>query len=142
MIFDIQYLVVFIASVVSMGVGFLWYSPIIVGKQWMRERNFTEDSLKKAQAKMGPLYGVSFVVSLITAYALAQVIGMSQSMYEQSTLQIGITSATWMWFGFIMPVQVTQTIFSDEKNWKLFAIDSGYQLASVLAMGTVLGILS
>lgn len=46
-----------------------------------------------------------------------------------------------MWLGFVMPVQVTTTIFSDKKNWKLFAIDTGYQLVSLLGMGLVLGMM-
>ncbi|MCR4324342.1 MAG: DUF1761 domain-containing protein [Candidatus Curtissbacteria bacterium] len=42
--------------------------------------------------------------------------------------------------GFIMPVQATAAIFG-EKKWELFAIDTGYQLVAVLAMGVVLAIL-
>ncbi len=138
---EINYLAIFFASVASMGVGFLWYSPLLVGKQWMHERGMTEATLKKAQAEMGKLYALSFAVSLVTAYVLAHVLTLSQNTYESTNLLAGISSAFWMWLGFMMPVQVTQTIFSDAKNWKLFAIDCGYQFASVITMGMVLGLL-
>lgn len=54
-------------------------------------------------------------------------------------LQTGLTSAFWMWLGFVMTVQLTGTIFGD-KNFKLFAIDTGYQLVALLGMGVVLGL--
>lgn len=53
---------------------------------------------------------------------------------------IGITSAFWMWLGFIMPVQATDVLFS-KKPFKLFAINTCYQLASLLGMGIVIGLL-
>jgi hypothetical protein len=135
---DINYFAILLAGIGSMALGFLWYSPVILGKQWMKERKFTSDSLKKAQGEMGKLYGLSFVVSLITAYMLLHVMALSLNFYHYSPVLTGFSSALSMWLGFVMPVQVTATIFSDAKNWKLFAIDSGYQLCSLVVMGVIL----
>jgi hypothetical protein len=135
---EINYLAVLVAGVVSMALGFLWYSPVLLGKQWMKEKGLTSDKLKKAQKEMGKLYGLSFVVSLITACILFHVMTFSENFYHYPSVQTGLTSGFWMWLGFMMPVQITATIFGD-RNWKLFGIDTGYQLASVLAMGAVLG---
>lgn len=135
---EVNFLAVLLAGIVSMGLGFLWYSPMVLGKVWMKEHGFTSESLKKAQKEMGKLYGVSFVLSLVMAYVLFHVMVMSENFFHYSMLSTGMTSAFWMWLGFIMPVQATATIFSDKKNWKLFGIDSGYQLVSVVAMGVVL----
>lgn len=138
---EVNYLAVLLAGVVSMALGFLWYSPLILGKQWMKERGFTKDSLKKAQKEMGKLYALSFVVSLITAYVLSHVMNLSEYFFHYPFLQTGLTTAFWMWLGFVMPVQLTATIFSDKKNWKLFGIDTGYQLISLIAMGVVIAVL-
>lgn len=141
MIIEINYLAVLGAAVVSMMLGFLWYSPMVLGTPWMKLKGYTNESLKKAQSEMGKLYGLSFVVALITAYVLSHVMALSMNYYDYPKIQTGFTSAFWMWLGFVMPVQITATIFGDKK-WKLLAIDSGYQLASLLGMGTVLGLIS
>ncbi|MEN9406897.1 MAG: hypothetical protein RLZZ455_113 [Candidatus Parcubacteria bacterium] len=141
MTIEVNYLAVLLAGVVSMVLGFLWYSPIILGKPWMKERGFTAESMKKAQKEMGKLYGVSFVVSLITAYVLSHVMTLSMSFFRYDALTAGFSTAFFMWLGFVMPVQLTGTIFSDKKNWKLLAIDTGYQLVSLLGMGVVLSML-
>lgn len=135
---EVNFIAVIIAGIVSMGLGFLWYSPMVLGKQWMKEKGFTAESLKKAQKEMGTLYGLSFVVSLVTAYVLFHVMVMSLNFFHYSWLSTGLMSGFWMWLGFMMPVQITATIFSDKKNWKLFGIDTGYQLVSIMAMGAVI----
>lgn len=135
---DVNYLAVLLAAVASMVIGFIWYSQMVLGKPWMKEKGFSAESLKKAQKEMGKWYAVSFVAALITAYVLSHVIVMSENYFRYPSLQTGLTSAVWMWIGFIMPVQLTATIFGD-KNFKLFGIDTGYQLVSILAMGAVLG---
>lgn len=140
MFIDINYFAVFLAAVASMGVGFFWYSPMFLGKPWMKERGMTPTSLKKAQKQMGRLYGLSFLVSLITACVLAHAIYIYQVFYISSPLTAGFLTAFWMWLGFVLPVQITATLFGNQ-NWKLLTIDTGYQLAAVLTMGIVLGLL-
>lgn len=137
----VNYLAVIVAGIVSMALGFAWYSPAILGKQWMKEKGYTSDVLKKEQASMGKLYALSFVLGLVTAYVLSHVMTMSSAFFGYPMVQTGLTSAFWMWLGFMMPVQATGTIFGN-KNWKLFGIDTGYQLLSLLAMGVVLGWMS
>lgn len=136
----VNYLAVILAGVASMALGFLWYSPMVMGKAWMKEKGYTQETLKKAQKEMGKLYALSFVVSLVTAYVLSHVMVLSENFFHYSLLSTGLTSAFWMWLGFIMPVQITATIFG-EKNWKLFGIDTGYHLVSIMAMGVVLAML-
>ena len=137
---QVNYLAVLVAAVVSMILGFLWYSPIVLGKPWMKEKGLTSENLKKAQKEMGKMYGVSFVLSLVTAYVLSHVMTLSVNFFHYPLLQTGLTTAFWMWLGFVMPVQAGSTMFGS-KNWKLFGIDTGYQLVSVLTMGVVLGVL-
>ena len=128
-----------IAAITSMAVGFLWYSPILLGKPWMKEMGLTADKLKSKQKEMGKLYGLSFIIALITAYLLSYVMLLSESDFG-SIITNGITTAILMWLGFIMPVQLTDQIFGS-KNWKLFMINTGYQLVSLIMMGIVIAII-
>lgn len=122
-----------------MVVGFVWYGPLF-SKPWMKEMGYTEESLKKDQANMGKTYAISFVLALLTGYILTHVMTFSEAFYGYPIVQTGLTSALWMWLGFVMPVQATEVLFGG-KTFKLFAINTGYQLASMLAMGAVIGLM-
>ena len=137
---EVNYLAVVVAAVVSMALGFLWYSPVLFGKLWMKLSGFTAESLKKAQKEMGKLYAVSFVVSMVTAYVLSHVMALSENFYQYSKLSTGLTTAFWLWLGFMMPVQLMGEIFG-EKKWKLFGINTGYQLVSLILMAIVLAVM-
>lgn len=137
---EVNFLAVLIAGIASMATGFAWYSPAIVGIQWMREMGYTKESLKKAQAGMGKMYALSFVLSLTTAYVLYHVMIISQAFYGEPPVTNGLLTAFWSWVGFIMPIQATDVIFGGKK-WKLFWINTGYQLVSLLIMGLIIGLM-
>jgi hypothetical protein len=137
---DVNYLAVLLAAVAFMVVGFLWYGPLF-GKRWAKLKGFTEESMKKGQKEMPKWYIVSFVLGLITAYVLSHVMFLSQNFFHYSEQMSGLTSAFWMWLGFVMPVQATATIFSEKRRWEVFGIDTGYQLVGLLVMGLVLSLL-
>src|SRR5438309_1728652 len=137
---EVNYLAVILAAIVSMGLGFAWYSPMVLGKPWIKEKGFTPESIKREQKEMGKWYAVSFVLALLTAYVLSHVMTLAQNFFHYSAIATGLSSGFWMWLGFMMPVQATATLFGG-KNWRLLGIDTGYQLVSILAMGVVIGIL-
>jgi hypothetical protein len=130
------------SAVASMAVGFLWYSPLVLGGPWMDAMGYTPQQLRKMQKKMGALYGLSFLLSMLMAYALTYVMAFAFNFWEgrYDIVAIGFLSALLMWGGFVAPVQATDVIFGD-RPWKLFWINTSYQLASLLAMGLVLAIM-
>jgi hypothetical protein len=134
----VNFFSVLLASIASMVVGFLWYSPLLVGNIWMKEMGITSKSMEKAKKNMGLLYGLSWVGSLVMAYVLTHVTVMSMNFFQYPRLSSAVTSAFWMWFGFIAPVQMTEVIFGG-KSWKLYALNTGYQFFSMLSMGLVIG---
>lgn len=135
---EVNYVAVLLAAVAAMVVGFVWYGPMLFAKEWMKLMGHTAETMKKDD--MAKTYGISFVLALVTAYVLAHVMFLSENFFQYPSLQTGLTSAFWMWLGFVMPVQATDVLFGGKK-WKLFAINTGYQLVSLLAMGVVLGLL-
>ena len=137
---QVNYLAVLIAGVVGMGIGFVWYSYLLFAKPWMKEMGYTKESMAKEQKKMGPWYAVSFVALLVTAFMLTHVMTLSEHFYGYTPLTTGLTTAFFMWVGFIAPVQLTDVIFGSKKL-KLFFINTGYQLVTLLAMGVVFAIM-
>lgn len=143
MMIDVNYLAVLAAGVVSMALGFLWYSPVILGKPWMKAMGFTASELKKAQQTMGPWYGVSFVLSLVMAFVLSHVMILSMNFFHYDKMTTGLTTAFWMWVGFVMPVQFTTAMFSrkfDSNQMTLFGVNTAYQLVSLILMSIVIGL--
>lgn len=136
---EVNYMAVLLAVVASMVVGFVYYSPFVLGKPWMKLMGMGKDDMKPKGPEMAKLYGTSAVLALVTAYVLYHVMTMSMAFFNYSPLSTGLTSAFWMWLGFIMPVQATEVLFS-KKPVKLFVINTGYQLVSLLVMGVVIGL--
>lgn len=137
---EVNYIAVLLAGVASMVVGFLWYSQMLFGNQWIKLMGWNKQSMEKGKADMQMTYVVSFVLSLVTAYVLTHVMAMSSNFFNYAPLQTGLMSAFWMWLGFVMPVQVTGELYTG-KNWNLFGINTGYQLVSLLVMGVVLAMM-
>jgi hypothetical protein len=141
MMVQVNYVAVLVAAIVSMVIGFVWYSPILFAKPWMKEMGYKSSGMKDMQKKMGPMYGLSFLASLLMAYVLTHVIAsLANDAVYKLGLSLGLKAAFWSWLGFIMPVQLTDVIFGG-KSWKLFLMNTGYQLVSVLGMGVVLGMM-
>lgn len=137
---EVNYLALIAAVIVSMVIGFLYYMNPVIAKPWMKLMGYSKDDVRPSGSEMGKLYGTSAVLALVTSFVLYHVITMSIAYFNYSPVMTGITSAFWMWLGFMMPVQATDVLFG-KKPFKLFAINTGYQLASLLGMGIVIGLL-
>jgi hypothetical protein len=132
---SVNLLGVLLGGIANMIVGFIWYSPQVMGKPWMRLMGFTEKSIKDAQKKMGPLYGLSFVGALIQAAVISVILKMTFVDGLGNALLVGGL----LWLGFIAVTQLTDAIFNIRKfNPHLLAINTFYQLLSILIMTTVL----
>jgi len=56
---NLNLLAVLVAAISTMVVGFLWYSPILFAKPWMREMGYDPDDeakTKEMQKSAGPAY--------------------------------------------------------------------------------------
>ena len=60
---------VVIASAAAMGVGFVWYSQAVFGKSWTKLENLDKNKLDKLG--MGKIFGITFLVTLVSAYILS-----------------------------------------------------------------------
>lgn len=142
LVVPVNYLALLLAAVAQMVVGFIWYGPLF-GKMWSAMKGYgdmSKEKMKEMQKQMMPWYAGTYVVSLVSAYVLAHVMFLSNNYFHYSPLTTGLLSGFFMWLGFMMPVRLYNEIFGG-KNWKLFAVDTGYNLAGLLAMGLVLAYL-
>lgn len=131
----VHYVAVLIAALSSMVVGFLWYSPLLFAKPWMKLSGLDEKSMNAAKKNMPMTYTASFFMSLVMAYVTAILI----NSLLVSTLQEGLMLALLVWLGFVATTMVTGVLFQ-RVPWKLFFINSGYQLVSMLVVSAILTI--
>jgi hypothetical protein len=133
---NLNLLAVLVAAISTMVVGFLWYSPILFAKPWMRELGYDPDDkakTKEMQKSASPAYLGSFLASVVSAFILAL---LFHWLHVQN-LNSGLLVAFHVWLGFVATVQLTGVLFM-KQSMKLFAIKTGYQLACYLTMGAIL----
>jgi hypothetical protein len=129
---------VLVAAVATMIVGFIWYSPFLFAKAWMVAMGYDpNDKAKTGEMRKGAgkLYGMAFAASLVSAFVLAKIIEITTVNTAIYGMKVGFA----VWLGFVATVQLTDKLFG-RKPAKLFLINTGYQLACYLVMGTILAV--
>jgi hypothetical protein len=127
---DIKLVAVLVAAIINMVVGFLWYSPVLFAKPWM---NLVGKRMEELQANAPLGYALTFVGALVQAYILAHFV-----QYIGATdIKEGLEAGWWIWLGFTGITMGVNYIFAG-RNWKLWAIDSGYFLVVLLINGALL----
>lgn len=132
----LNWLAILASAVATMVVGFIWYSPVLFAKPWMREMGYDPNDKAKnqeMQKSAGPAYLGSFIASLISAFTLA----LFLHWLRVESLHFGLATGFHVWLGFVATVQFTAALFA-KQSMKLFAINTGYQLVCYLAMGAIL----
>ncbi len=132
----INLLAVLVAAISTMAVGFLWYSPLLFAKPWMREMGYDPNDkarMEEMKKSAGPAYGGSFVASLVSAFVLA----LFLHWLRVESLDFAMAVGFHVWLGFVATVQLTGVLFM-KQSMKLFAINTGYQLVCYLVMSAIL----
>ena len=133
--FDVNYIAVFIAAVSGMVIGAAWYSKFLFGSQWMTLMGFTDEHKSKAQKGMAKSFALGFVAQLVMAYVLAYFVQLAGVASIAGALTLGF----WVWIGFVATAMLGIVLW-EGKSTKLYVINAGYQLVSILVMATVLAV--
>ncbi len=131
---DISLFAVLIAAILGFGLGAFWYSPKLFGSQWAAALGMSAVEL---QAEFSPArtYGTRFVTTLVAAYVLARILVHT----EATTLVAGIETGFLVWLGFVATFALDRVLF-EKRPFKLYLINSGYYLVSLMLMGALLGL--
>ena len=129
----INYLAVLVCGILAMGLGALWYSPMLLGKMWLVAVDKSEEELKQ---EFNPVkaYSISFIAQLVIAYVLATIM----NSVGATTPQEGIRLAFMTWIGFTATTMTINMLF-EGKTFKQFVVDGGYHLIVFIIYGIILG---
>jgi hypothetical protein len=133
---QVNYLAVLVSGIALFILGGLWYSPALFAKKWIALHGKTQEQMK-AEAAAGPpmagLMGFAFVAALIVSWVLAIILNHFQPL----TLLKGVEVAVLCWLGFAGVTSLSTAMFS-MKPKALWAIDSGYNLVSLIIAALIL----
>lgn len=120
---------VLVASVASTFIGMLWYSPVFFGKIWM----------KLAKPRIKRPSGISMLIGFISSFVLFYMLATVMSFVNSNGILDGISTAFWMWLGFIATVSLGVVLW-EGKPFKLYILNNAYNLLSLIVAGIILAV--
>ena len=122
---ELNLLGIFVATIIGMFLGALWYSPILFGNAWMKCIGRTPDTLGKPTV---PMIG-SIIASLLMAVGVSLLFSILGISDLKTTFLIG----TILGLLIIFPALLSDNLFCGW-GYQLLFIQSGYRALSVFLM--------
>jgi hypothetical protein len=136
-VIQVNIVAILIASVVSMVIGAVWYSPGVFGKLWMQLSGISPEACKKeGTAGMVKKYVGQFAALLLTNWVFAWII----AALNLTGLVPGLRAGFWMWLGFVVPL-VFGAVLWEGKPFKLYIINIGQYLLTLSASGAIMAMM-
>ncbi|RMZ57944.1 DUF1761 domain-containing protein [Chryseobacterium nematophagum] len=154
---QINFLAIFVAALVPLIMGFIWYNPKVFGKVWMEEAGLTEDKMKGTNVGV---FIFSLILSVLISYFLQFVtihqfgaLGMiggdvmnANDSYQAFMKDYGMAYRS---FGhgalhsfiagvlFVFPLIAINAMF-ERKSWKYTMINTAYWTITITIMGGII----
>lgn len=161
---EFNILITAVAALVPLVMGFIWYSPMLFEKAWMKEVGFTKESMKGGN--MPKIFGITYVLSFLFAFLLQTLVIHQYGV--QSTLMgepgfMEKTGEAYIYFQefmsnygnrfrtfghgalhggllgvfVVLPIIGINALF-EKQSFKYVAINVGYWAVSLALMGGIL----
>jgi hypothetical protein len=138
---QLNFVAIIIAVVAHFVLGFIWYTPLF-GKVWAKENGFNMD-----QKPPTSVFVKGMVLNLIGNFFFAYVFYHNMAVWNPVTWGLApsasspaataMMAAIFTWLGFFVPVDIN-TVAWEMKSWKLFFINTGYHLLSLIVVAMIL----
>ncbi|MEP7265936.1 MAG: DUF1761 domain-containing protein [Bacteroidota bacterium] len=158
-----DFLIVFVAALIPLVLGFLWYNPKTFGNAWMKAAGVTPESAKGANMPL--MLGLTYLFSVFIAFTMNFVTihqwGLMSLLADNPDVGVPGTAAAnelkglldlyggkFRTFGhgalhgtitgifFALPIITINALF-ERKGFKYIAINAGYWIVAMLLMGGV-----
>jgi hypothetical protein len=131
----VNYLAVLVAAVAAFVLGWLWYSPLLFYKPWMRLRGL-DPVAAMANAKMpaGKLL-IEFARCFVLAYVIARFVALLGITSALVAVHFGLA----LWIGFPV-ILLTGSVLWDNVPWKVAAIHAGDWLVKMLVIPIIVSL--
>lgn len=155
---EINFLVLLLAAVSTLLVGFVWYHPKVFGTIWMKEADMTEEKMKGSN--MAFIFGMAvfyaFLIAMVLQFLVIHQWGAvsmtggevanAKPSYAAFMADYGTVFRTFkhgMLHGFItglflaLPIIGTNALF-EKKSWKYTLISGGFWIVCFILMGGII----
>jgi hypothetical protein len=144
MVPEINFWAVLLATLSSMVVGSVWYTPRVFGNYWRRVAKVIPDSgfggSGDVRAAVKPIL-VTLVVSFVSAWVLAGSAAIAQHFYGGNFLANTLITAVILWAGFTAARFITHDAF-EGRPAGLTVLNCAHELATLTVMGLIIGLFS
>ncbi|MFC2109994.1 DUF1761 domain-containing protein [Bacteroidota bacterium] len=152
-----------VAAIMPLVMGFIWYNPSVFGKAWMKECQFTPESIGKPNPM---IFLYSYVLSFLLAFMLSPIVIHQFGMFSVLINEPGMTEAgsdvhnyftdfmakygnnfrtfkhgalhgTMVGLLIALPILATNAMF-EKKTFKYIIINSGYWIVTIALMGGII----
>ena len=127
--FPINYAALAAAAILRTILGMVWYSPAAFGRPWIALVGCTSEDMRARLPR-------ALVVDLIGNFVMAFVLVHATHYAGAAGIGPGAAVAFFNWIGFVAVATLFDVNFAG-RPFKLFLINNGFQLLSLLIMGAI-----
>ncbi|GAA1467275.1 DUF1761 domain-containing protein [Microbacterium thalassium] len=133
---EINYWAVILATLSTMIVGTIWYTPKVFGTKWAQLAGV--DMNRSGATAVIPIV-VTVFVSFISAWVLAGATTIAWHFYEGSYLWAAVLTGIILWAGFTAARFITHDAFEGRPT-NLTVINIAHELVTVVVMAIIIGV--
>lgn len=124
----IDWLVIILAAILNMVIGFLWYSKWLFGPLWGKLSKHSQSGMT-----------VKILAStLLTSLMIAYFLSFFGAHLRVTSVTDGMFVGFLLWLGFVVTIEFSSHIWC-KTPYQLFLISSGYRLVTFLVMSGLIG---
>lgn len=128
---------VIVASVVGFVLGWLWYSPMLFGKQWMKASGISEKQIAASKKKgMAGTIVVGFISTLVMGFVLAQFLAYSAASSLMDGVIVGVLTSV----GFVLTT-IGGGVLWEGRSMQWFYINAGHSIVTLAVMGAIIAVM-
>jgi len=134
MLIDVNYWAVVIATISTMIVGSVWYTPKVFGNYWMR---VAKVDMEDRNAVI-PII-TTLIVSFISAWVLAIATQVAWMALGGSYLLVALLAGVLLWAGFTAARFITHDAFEGRPT-SLTVMNIAHELVTIVVMALIIGV--
>lgn len=127
---EINYVAVLIATVTTMVLGFLWYSPVLLGNAWMKHRNLSKNEISGGGA-------MTYILTALTALGGSFILALLLTLTDEPTIWTGLVIG--LLIGISVSLKIGMNYLFEGHKLGLYLITIGYHLVSYVIAGLIIG---
>jgi hypothetical protein len=134
MLIDVNYWAVVIATISTMIVGSIWYTPRVFGNYWARVAKVDMDG----RNAVIPII-TTLIVSFISAWVLAMATQVAWTALGGSYLLVALLAGVLLWAGFTAARFITHDAF-EGRPAGLTILNIAHELITIVIMAVIIGV--